>query len=160
MPLYGDDGRLIISIQFNQDYMAWITQGPISDRSLERLGESDKGIIMYRRMLRQQMAILEDGGEPMNVFRDPALNVCIDLPWPALPPGNYRQKITIFGQTELEIRQDIPNSTSAKKLWLNQKKQQTRSLYTSLKSTSRVHSTTTGGKFHRCWANSSFNLFN
>ena len=36
---------------------------------------------MYRRMLRQQMAVIEDGGEPMNVFRDPAANVCIDLPW-------------------------------------------------------------------------------
>ena len=64
-----------------QDIMAWITQGPISDRSQEKLGESDKGIIMYRRMLRQQMALIEDGGEPMNVFRDPAANVCVDLPW-------------------------------------------------------------------------------
>lgn len=64
-----------------QDIMAWITQGPVSDRSQEKLGESDKGIILYRRMLRQQMALIEDGGEPMNVFRDPATNVCIDLPW-------------------------------------------------------------------------------
>ena len=64
-----------------QDIMAWITQGPIADRSLEKLGESDKGIILYRRMLRQQLAIVEAGGEPMNVFRDPDENICIDLPW-------------------------------------------------------------------------------
>jgi 5,5'-dehydrodivanillate O-demethylase len=64
-----------------QDIAAWITQGPIADRSQEKLGESDKGIIMYRRMLRQQLALMEDGGEPINVFRDPAKNVCIDLPW-------------------------------------------------------------------------------
>jgi 5,5'-dehydrodivanillate O-demethylase len=64
-----------------QDIMAWITQGPIADRSLEKLGESDKGIILYRRMLRQQLAIVEAGGEPMNVFRDPEENVCVDLPW-------------------------------------------------------------------------------
>jgi 5,5'-dehydrodivanillate O-demethylase len=64
-----------------QDIMAWITQGAIADRSLEKLGESDKGIILYRRMLRQQLAIVEAGGEPMNVFRDPEENVCIDLPW-------------------------------------------------------------------------------
>jgi hypothetical protein len=32
-------------------------------------------------MLRQQLAIVEAGGEPMNVFRDPEENVCIDLPW-------------------------------------------------------------------------------
>lgn len=64
-----------------QDIAAWITQGPIADRSQEKLGESDKGIILYRRMLRRQLAIVEDGGEPMNVFRDPEKNVCIDLPW-------------------------------------------------------------------------------
>ena len=64
-----------------QDIAAWITQGPIADRSQEKLGESDKGIIMYRRMLRQQLALMEDAGEPINVFRDPAKNVCIDLPW-------------------------------------------------------------------------------
>jgi 5,5'-dehydrodivanillate O-demethylase len=64
-----------------QDIMAWVTQGAIADRTQERLGESDKGIILYRRMLRQQLAIVEAGGEPMNVFRDPEENVCIDLPW-------------------------------------------------------------------------------
>ena len=57
-----------------QDITAWITQGPIADRSQEKLGESDEGIILYRRMLRQQLAIIEDGGQPMNVFRDPERN--------------------------------------------------------------------------------------
>jgi len=64
-----------------QDIVAWVTQGAITDRSREKLGESDKGIIMYRRMLQQQLAIVERGGEPMNVFRDPAHNKRIDLPW-------------------------------------------------------------------------------
>jgi 5,5'-dehydrodivanillate O-demethylase len=76
-----------------QDIMAWITQGPIADRSLEKLGESDKGIILYRRMLRQQLAIVEAGGEPMNVFRDPDENLCIDLPWEGRDdPWAYMQK--------------------------------------------------------------------
>ena len=64
-----------------QDITAWVTQGAIADRSQEKLGESDKGIILYRRMLRQQLAIIEDEGQPKNVFHDPANNVCIDLPW-------------------------------------------------------------------------------
>jgi len=64
-----------------QDITAWITQGSIADRSQEKLGESDKGILLYRRMLRQQLALIEDDGEPMNVFRNPEHNVCIDLPW-------------------------------------------------------------------------------
>ena len=51
-----------------------------AERNLEKLGESDKGIIMFRRMLQEQLCIVEDGGDPMNVFRDPATNVCIELP--------------------------------------------------------------------------------
>ena len=63
-----------------QDSMVWVAQGPIVDRTKERLGESDKGILMFRDLLRQQIQIVEDGGEPMNVFRDPAQNVCIVVP--------------------------------------------------------------------------------
>ena len=48
--------------------MAWITQGPLADRTKEKLGESDKGVILFRRMLKQQMEIVQDGGEPMNVI--------------------------------------------------------------------------------------------
>jgi 5,5'-dehydrodivanillate O-demethylase len=67
-------GRLAVNFTIGQDTMAWITQGDVADRTQEKLGESDKGIIMFRRLLREQMAIVEDGGEPMNVFRDPAKN--------------------------------------------------------------------------------------
>jgi 5,5'-dehydrodivanillate O-demethylase len=58
-----------------QDVAAWITQGDIANRGTENLGRSDKGIIMFRRMLEQNMRIVEDGGDPMNTFRDPAENV-------------------------------------------------------------------------------------
>ena len=68
-PLVGDDGRFITNVTFNQDYMAWVTQGRVARRELEKLGESDKGIIMFRKMLNEQMDIVEDGGDPMNVFR-------------------------------------------------------------------------------------------
>ncbi|MDE2970389.1 MAG: Rieske 2Fe-2S domain-containing protein, partial [Chloroflexota bacterium] len=63
-----------------QDAMAWLAQGPIVDRTKERLGESDRGVLMYRELLRQQLRIVEDGGEPINVVRDPAKNVCIPVP--------------------------------------------------------------------------------
>jgi 5,5'-dehydrodivanillate O-demethylase oxygenase subunit len=65
-----------------QDMLAWPLQGEIVDRSQERLAESDKGIIMLRRLLMDQMDIVEQGGEPMNVFRDPERNQCIQLPIP------------------------------------------------------------------------------
>ncbi|MEE2656320.1 MAG: Rieske 2Fe-2S domain-containing protein [Chloroflexota bacterium] len=63
-----------------QDSMVWVTQGSIVDRTKETLGESDRGILMFRDLLRQQIQIVEDGGEPMNVFRDPAQNACILVP--------------------------------------------------------------------------------
>jgi 5,5'-dehydrodivanillate O-demethylase len=54
-----------------QDLIVWEAQDPITDRSVEMLGETDKGLIMYRKMLDEQIKVVEDGGEPMNVFREP-----------------------------------------------------------------------------------------
>ena len=71
----------------SQDMMAWVTQGAIADRSQEKLGESDRGIILYRRMLQQQLARLDAGEEPMNIFRDPAQNQCVVLPWEGMEAG-------------------------------------------------------------------------
>ena len=62
-----------------QDHMAWQSQGPLMARNLEKLGQSDVGVIMFRRLLNEQIDIMEDGGDPMNVFRDPAKNVDIRL---------------------------------------------------------------------------------
>jgi 5,5'-dehydrodivanillate O-demethylase oxygenase subunit len=62
-----------------QDNAIFASQEPILDRTLEILGESDRGIVLYRRMLLEQIAIVEQGGEPMNVFRDPAENVSLSL---------------------------------------------------------------------------------
>ena len=46
------------------------SQGEIVDRSKEKLGRTDIPIIFLRRQLEQQIRVVEDGGEPMNVFRD------------------------------------------------------------------------------------------
>ena len=80
IPLQDERGRHITDFVLGQDMMAWVTQGPIAERPLERLGESDKGIILYRRLLREQMAVAEDGRDPMNVFRDPAKNTLLPIP--------------------------------------------------------------------------------
>ncbi len=79
-PLVGEDGRHVVNYTFGQDYMAWVSQGRIAQRHREKLGESDKGIILFRKQLKEQMAIVQDGGDPMNVLRDPTTNVCIELP--------------------------------------------------------------------------------
>jgi 5,5'-dehydrodivanillate O-demethylase len=54
-----------------QDHMAWETQGPIADRSAERLATSDRGIVMLRQIVRREIEKVQMGLDPMNVFRDP-----------------------------------------------------------------------------------------
>jgi 5,5'-dehydrodivanillate O-demethylase len=60
-----------------QDMMAWVTQGEISDRSTERLGNSDKGIILYRSVLLDHLRLVERGEDPPGVIRDPAENATL-----------------------------------------------------------------------------------
>jgi 5,5'-dehydrodivanillate O-demethylase len=62
-----------------QDSMAWETQGPITDRTEERLGAADEGIIMLRKLLREQIDTVRQGGEPMGLVRDPEKNRVIEL---------------------------------------------------------------------------------
>jgi 5,5'-dehydrodivanillate O-demethylase len=67
-----------------QDNVAWMSQGPVSERQKEKLGESDRGLIVYRRLLHEQLKIVADGGDPMNTFRDPAKNQCVVTPFEAM----------------------------------------------------------------------------
>jgi len=50
-----------------QDVMAWETQGAVMDRSREQLGTADKGVVIYRRMLKEQIETVRKGGTPMGV---------------------------------------------------------------------------------------------
>jgi 5,5'-dehydrodivanillate O-demethylase len=79
-PLYDAKGRIRADGVLPQDQLAWVIQGPISDRTTEHLGVTDVGIITYRRMLHEQARIVEEGGEPINIHRNPAENEIIVLP--------------------------------------------------------------------------------
>ena len=79
-PYRHENGRLIIETVNGQDMMAWLTQGPISDRTTERLGTTDKGVILYRSVLLEQMEKAERGEDPLAVVRDPAKNHLIQVP--------------------------------------------------------------------------------
>ena len=63
-----------------QDNAIFASQGVVYDRTKERLGESDQGIVLYRHLLDNQMQAIAAGKDPMNVFRDPTKNVRLDLP--------------------------------------------------------------------------------
>jgi 5,5'-dehydrodivanillate O-demethylase len=64
----------------NQDFVAWVGQGTLADRTQEHLGESDRGIILMRRRLLEEAEKVKQGLEPKAVVRDPAANKLIELP--------------------------------------------------------------------------------
>ena len=72
VPLFDEAGRPILDFVLAQDAHAWISQGEICDRTQEHLGRTDLPIVFMRRQFDEQLRIVEDGGDPMNVFRDPA----------------------------------------------------------------------------------------
>lgn len=77
-----DEGQPLWDVLDNnsgQDIAAWTTQGAVADRSTETLGRSDKGIIMYRRMLEENMDAVAEGRDPQCTFRDPDANAYIEL---------------------------------------------------------------------------------
>ena len=65
------DGAPILDNVLSQDMIAWWSQGGVADRTQEHLGVSDACVIAYRQLLKDQIRVVQDGGEPMNVFRDP-----------------------------------------------------------------------------------------
>jgi 5,5'-dehydrodivanillate O-demethylase oxygenase subunit len=79
-PAKGPDGEYRMCTFYDHDTMAWETQGALFDRSEEHLSASDRGIVMFRRMLLEQIEIVQRGGEPMALVRDLAQNQIIELP--------------------------------------------------------------------------------
>jgi 5,5'-dehydrodivanillate O-demethylase len=67
----------------SQDHMAWETQGPVADRAREHLGESDRGIILFRKLLRDQIRAVQTGGDPLGINTDAEKDDVI----PLIPEG-------------------------------------------------------------------------
>jgi len=79
-PVKDEHGRWIDTHVMNQDFLAWVGQGRIADRSREQLGASDRGIVAMRRRFFEEMDTVAQGGEPKAVLRDPTRNVRLSLP--------------------------------------------------------------------------------
>jgi 5,5'-dehydrodivanillate O-demethylase oxygenase subunit len=73
------DGDYDLSDFPGQDLMAWETQGPIFDRSTELLGVSDRGIVMWRKLLMEQIDEVRHGRDPAGTIRDPHLDAPIPV---------------------------------------------------------------------------------
>lgn len=74
VPAKHEDGTYVVETVVCQDMMAWATQGAIADRTTERLGTTDRGIILFRKLLEEQIVKVERGEDPMGVVRDPSRN--------------------------------------------------------------------------------------
>jgi hypothetical protein len=76
-----------------QDHMAWETQGPIADRSVEHLSYSDRGVVLLRRVMKEQIERVQRGEDPIGVQRGddpPMINTNIDEDWWQQNPDRAR----------------------------------------------------------------------
>ena len=74
-----DNGEYRLDHVLAQDAMAWETQGAPTDRTQEHLGVGDEGIILLRKILREQIDTVRNGGEPLGVVRDAQKNRLIEF---------------------------------------------------------------------------------
>jgi 5,5'-dehydrodivanillate O-demethylase oxygenase subunit len=57
-----------------QDMLAWVAQGPVSDRTGEHLATSDRGVALYHKLLFDNMETVKHGDDPMATVRDSSKN--------------------------------------------------------------------------------------
>jgi len=65
------------------DYEAQVGQGPTTIHSEEHFGQSDRGVLMVRRMVREQLDAIAAGNDPVGVSFDP------NAPPVVFEAGNY-----------------------------------------------------------------------
>jgi len=73
------DGEFHLDHFASQDHMAWESQGALANRDREHLGESDRGIVMFRKLLSEQIAAVQRGADPIGVNRNPRNDETIQL---------------------------------------------------------------------------------
>ncbi|HEY1267503.1 MAG TPA: Rieske 2Fe-2S domain-containing protein [Candidatus Binatia bacterium] len=66
------EAHFILKHIIPQDHMAWETQGPVADRTRERLATSDRGVTMLRELTAREIAKVARGEDPIGVYRDAA----------------------------------------------------------------------------------------
>jgi hypothetical protein len=89
-PLKDGDGSYRLDFIPAQDALAWESQGALTDRTREHLGVADRGLIMLRKLIREQIEVVKRGEDPIGVIRDRAKNVMIELDVVHEPLGLYR----------------------------------------------------------------------
>ena len=62
--------KFTMHVPLAQDTMTWETAGPIADRTQEHLASSDKGIVLFREILRREIQKVQQDIDPIGVFRN------------------------------------------------------------------------------------------
>ena len=75
-----ETGRWISTHVMNQDFIAWVGQGTVADRTQEHLGQSDMGVVKLRQRFLSDLKLVAAGEDPKAVIRDPEQNQRIALP--------------------------------------------------------------------------------
>jgi 5,5'-dehydrodivanillate O-demethylase len=77
---YRDERGFIVDFVDGGDIMTWVTQGAIADRTRELLTDTDRGIVLLRRLLFEQIEEVRGGNDPLGVLRPPRGEAMIELP--------------------------------------------------------------------------------
>lgn len=95
-----EDGNYLMDTFMSQDAMVTETQGEVFDRSKERLGASDKGIVLFRIMFKEQIDAVLSGQKPIaNLYEAEQEGAIIDLrewmggyiPMSCIPDPSFKQ---------------------------------------------------------------------
>ena len=92
-PIRDEKGEYRAEHVLVQDAMTWETQGALTDRSQEHLGVGDEGIILLRKILREQIEIVKTGGDPLGIVRDSSKNRLIEF-------DVINERIGLFGREQ------------------------------------------------------------
>ena len=95
-PIRDEKGQYRLDHVLVQDAMAWETQGAIMDRTQEHLGVGDEGIIIFRKLLQEQIKIVRNGGEPLGVIRDSNKNSIIEF-------DVINERIAVYGTERQKV---------------------------------------------------------
>ena len=66
---FRDEHGFIVDFVDGGDIMTWVSQGAIADRTREMLVDTDRGIVLYRRMLMEQAERVAAGDDPLGIVR-------------------------------------------------------------------------------------------
>ena len=80
-PIQDQTGRWISSHVMNQDFIAWVGQGRIADRTKESLAASDRGIAMIRKRLFDDIEAMQRGEDVKGTIRSANMASCVELPY-------------------------------------------------------------------------------